>query len=229
MTSQFNIQWAGSPNFKSGRNGKKIIAIVDHITQGLMPGTLSWMQNPSAKASAHYLVTRKGEIYQLVKDEDAAYHAGAVSKPSWPLYDGTNPNYYTLGIEHEGMTGEPLAEIQYQASLWLHQYLIKKHCLQINNNSIIGHYRIDSVNRPNCPGSAFPWDRLFKDLRNEVIDMALETWQKEGGQAAITALVKKGLISNPENWNTEKALAANVPSYLFWIMMNRLVEYKGGK
>lgn len=160
-----------SPNFKPGRNGKKPIAIVDHITAGLMPGCLSWMCNPAAKASAQYLVTRKGEVYQLVKDEDTAYHAGIVNKPSWPLYDGSNPNYYTIGIEHEGYPTEPLTKAQYQATLWLHRQLIAKWGIPVDRDHIIGHYRIDSVNRPNCPGPLFPWDRLFNDLRGDVEDM----------------------------------------------------------
>lgn len=62
---------------------------------------------------------------QLVKDEDAAWHAGGVNKPSWPLYDGTN-HRYTIGIEHEGMPCDGLTEEQYEASLWLHRQLISK-------------------------------------------------------------------------------------------------------
>ena len=162
---EFKIEWVGTPNFREGRGGRKIIAIVDHITAGLMPGCLSWMQNPKAQASAHYLVTRDGRIYQLVKDEDTAWHAGIVNKPSWPLYDRTNPNRYTLGIEHEGLPNEPLAEPQYQATLWLHRQLVNKHGIPVDRDHIIGHYRIDSVNKANCPGPKFPWDRLFADLK----------------------------------------------------------------
>lgn len=32
------IQWAGTSNYSAGRTGKKIIAIVDHITAGSYPG-----------------------------------------------------------------------------------------------------------------------------------------------------------------------------------------------
>lgn len=162
-----NIQWASSPNFTAGRNGKKIIGIVNHITAGLMPGTLSWMRNPAAKASAHYLVTKAGEIYQLVRDEDTAWHAGIVNKPNWPLYDGSNPNRYTIGIEHECMSGGELTEAQYQAALWLHKQLIQKYGLPIDDSRVIGHNRIDSVNRPNDPGPLFPWQRLFADLTGQ--------------------------------------------------------------
>lgn len=184
------------------------------------------MQNPKAQASAHYLVTRSGEIYQLVKDEYAAWHAGWVDKPSWSLYDGTNPNRYTIGIEHEGYPDEELTEVQYQATLQLHKELINKYSIPIDTEHIIGHYRIDSVNRPNCPGPKFPWDRLFDDLRMGVIDVALEKWMIEGGQSAIKELVSKGLISNPDKWSSEEELAKNVPAYLFWIMLNRIVNYK---
>lgn len=157
-----------SPNYRSGRKGKNIIAIVDHQTAGKSPGCISWLCNPSAQASAHYVVTRTGEIHQLVADENTAWHAGAVANPTWCLYDGTNPNYRTIGIEHEcypdvGGDGN-LTEEQYQATLWLHRQLIAKHGIPIDREHIIGHYQIDSVNRPNCPGSAFPWARLMNDL-----------------------------------------------------------------
>jgi N-acetyl-anhydromuramyl-L-alanine amidase AmpD len=173
------IQQALSPNFTKGRRGKKTIAIVDHITAGLYPGTLSWMRNPEAKASANYLVTRTGLILQMVSDEDTSWASGLVVHPNWPLYDGTNPNYYVINIEHEGFQDQGgegnLTELQYQASLWLHKYLIDKHSLPITVDTIIGHYRIDSVNRPNCPGPMFPWKKLFADLQSKgvVEDMKL--------------------------------------------------------
>jgi N-acetyl-anhydromuramyl-L-alanine amidase AmpD len=172
------IKQAYSPNFSIGRNGRLPIAIVNHITAGLMPGTLSWLQNPSAQASAHYLVTKTGEIYQLVADENTAWHAGIVNNPDWPLYDGTNPNRYTIGIEHECLEGGELTEAQYQATLWLHRQLIVKWGIPIDTDHIIGHYRIDSVNRPNDPGPSFPWEKLFLDLKGEG-DMGIPAGAKE--------------------------------------------------
>ncbi len=165
------IHWAPSPNYTSGRRGRKIIAVVNHITAGLMPGTLGWLRNPAAKASAHYLVTKTGVVYQLVKDEDTAWHAGIVNKPSWTLYDGSNPNYYTLGIEHEALAGESLTEVQYLTTLELHRMLVKKHSIPLDRNHIIGHHLLDSVNRKNDPGSGFPWNRLFNDLaQSDTVD-----------------------------------------------------------
>lgn len=174
----FNIEWLGTPNFTPGRKGRRPIAIVNHITAGLMPGCLSWMQNRAAQASAHYLITKGGRIIQLVKDEDTAWHSGAVNRPQWILHDGTNPNRYTIGIEHESK-GEGLTEAQYQATLWLHRQLIAKWGIPVDEDNIIGHYRIDSVNRPNCPGPNFPWGRLFSDLRSDAVVENPADWKQE--------------------------------------------------
>lgn len=161
------IEWAPSPNYTPGRNGRKILAIVCHITAGLMPGCLSWLRNPKAQASAHYLVTKQGQIYQMVRDHDMAWHAGFVNKPHWDLYDGTNPNRYTLGVEFENLSGGELRVPQYLAGVQLISMLCKKHGIPIDTKHIIGHYRIDGVNRPNDPGPQFPWAKIFKDLREE--------------------------------------------------------------
>lgn len=175
----FQIQWHPTQNFSPGRRKygtqtEQVLAIVDHITAGAFPGCLNWLCNPEAKASAHYLITRDGQIFQLVKEGDTAWHAGIINKPNWALYSqlGYNPNRWTIGIEHEEYSGdgEPgLSEIQYQASKWLHQELTAKYNIPKDNEHIVGHYRVDSVDRANCPGPYFPWQRLFNDL-NGVVD-----------------------------------------------------------
>jgi len=166
------IIWKQSPNFSLGRNGKRIIAIVNHITAGAFNGAVAWLSNPASQASAHYVVSKMGEIVQLVAEENRAWHAGMVKNPNWSLYDGTNPNNYTIGIEHEGYDGT-LSELQYQATLWLHKQIITKYGLPADTNHIIGHYRVDSVNRPNCPGPNFPWQRLFTDLTQQSVNIAV--------------------------------------------------------
>jgi len=194
-----NIEFIKSPNYSKGRNGKKIIAICSHITAGQFPGCQNWLCSPKAKASSNYLITRTGKIIQLVKDEDTAWANGGVNKPSWILYDGTNPNRYTISIEHEGYGSNGgdgnLTEQQYQATLWLHRHLINKWNIPIDRNHVIGHYQIDSVNRPNCPGRAFPWDRLMKDLISEVVLEMFKDVEKDRWSAkSIERLNKLGLI-----------------------------------
>ena len=47
------------PNFTKGTKVRKILANINHITAGLAPGCRDWLCNPAAKASAHYLVTKR--------------------------------------------------------------------------------------------------------------------------------------------------------------------------
>lgn len=215
---QFKIIWKPSPNYTKGRRGKKIVGIVNHITAGLMPGTLSWLQNPKAQASAHYLVTKLGDIYQLVKDEDIAWHAGIVNKPSWPLYDGTNPNHITIGIEHECISGGRLTELQYQATLWLHKQLIAKHGIPVDENHIIGHYRTDGKNRPNDPGPDFPWNRLLNDLKGS--EEVPEWKQKIMDRAHSLGLIDKNMHKPDETASKW---------FVLGVILNLYDKLKGGK
>lgn len=208
------IEWAPSPNYRAGRNGRTPIAIVNHITAGLMPGTLSWLKNPAAQASSHYLVTKVGGIYQLVKDEDTAWHAGIVNRPNWSLYDGTNPNSYTLGIEHEAMAGETLTEQQYEATLWLHQQLIAKWRIPIDRDHIIGHYRLDSVNRANDPGPGFPWDRLFNEL---------SATEKPTVNIRIGSIVLDGIMIGNSSYGPIRALSEALGRQVKWWAEENLV------
>lgn len=162
-----------SPNFSS-RHGYSPIAIVDHITAGAYPGCLTWLQNPAAQASAHFIINKAGRTDQLVDLQYAAWHAGIVKNPNWGLYNGKNPNWYTVGIEHECISGGELTELQYQATLALHKYLINLFpAITPDTDHIIGHYRINPVQRPNCPGPNFPWQRLFADLTQQGVNIAI--------------------------------------------------------
>lgn len=82
--------------------------IVAHWTGGSrFDGAMAWLSNPAAKASAHFVVGRGGEIGQLVSVLKTAWHAG---ESSWrlPVPDSTTNhsgttitgiNKYSIGIE----------------------------------------------------------------------------------------------------------------------------------
>ncbi|KAF5037176.1 N-acetylmuramoyl-L-alanine amidase [anaerobic digester metagenome] len=149
--------------------------IVNHITEGLMPGTLAWLENPKAEVSCHYLVTRKGEIYQLADLHHGTWHAVKHSPTAKIVKERSAlANLYTVGIEHEGVhkdTQGRLTAAQYEATLWLHKYIIEqyeatfKEPFLIDRDHILGHYEVDTVNRSiTDPGREFPWEELLTDL-----------------------------------------------------------------
>lgn len=167
-----NIKWIGSPNFglprgTHGRYQHKVVAIVDHIMSGSLLGTDSWFLNSASQASSHFGIGKNGEIHQYVSLDDVSWANGIVNRPNWNLLQsGVNPNYTTITIEHEGDSGDVFTEAQYNSTLALHKWLIAELGIEVNTDTIIGHYRINSVDKANCPGTGFPWDRLFKDLKN---------------------------------------------------------------
>ena len=214
------IETALSPNFRRGRQGYKIVAIVNHITAGLMPATLNWLLNPTAKVSAHYLVTKDGRIIQMVADEDTAFAVGIVNNPTWMLYDGSNPNNYTLSIEHEALAGESLTEQQYQASLALHWMLISKWQIPVDRDHIIGHDRLDSINRRNDPGSKFPWQRLISDLKVKLLEKA----NLAAVNIDLEGQLIDGLIINNRAYAPVKELFGVLGRSVSWDAFTRIVH-----
>jgi len=104
-----NIPFQQTPNYAVGPTKKTVVVL--HFTLGSYGGAVSWLLNANRpnRSSAHFVIGRKeGEITQLVKITDIAWHAGAVSNPNdrakkimLKNLDGTyvNPNQYTIGIE----------------------------------------------------------------------------------------------------------------------------------
>lgn len=168
-----------------------IISIVNHIMEGSLAGTDAYFRNPNSQASTHYGVGKGGLIYQWVRDEDTAWGNGTryytQVTPNWLKNYPYNPNNVTISIEHEGYTGDVLPEAQYQASLWLQKLVIKRYNLPVSRDKIIGHYQVDNLSRPNCPGTGFPFDRLMADLT---------AWDNAGRpDGAVT----EDVIKNPVN------------------------------
>ena len=106
------ITFKQTPNYAKGPSQKK--AVVWHGTLGSYKGSIDWLcktaqqRGDGTVSSAHYVIGRnEGEIIQLVKNEDIAWHAGNVSTPSErfkkiaPISGNKylNPNQWTIGIE----------------------------------------------------------------------------------------------------------------------------------
>lgn len=186
---------------------------------------MEWLCNPKAKASTHYIVTRAGEIYQLVKEGDTAWGNGIVQKPNWKLYEKKhyNPNRYTVSIEHENYTGDGelgLTEAQYQATLYLHRDICLRYGIPVDSEHIVGHYRIDSVDKPNCPGKDFPWARLFKDLKGvEGLDKV---------PIKVKGETFEGIILSDRTWGPVRSILEKLGHKVEWDEKTKTVKIDGG-
>lgn len=101
--------------------------------------------------SPHYLIDRTGKIYQLVSDNNIAYHAGVSQMP-----DGRkNVNNFSLGIELMNTKSDKYTDAQYQTLNNLISALKKKYSIKY----VLGHNQIASDRKTD------PWNFDWKKLK----------------------------------------------------------------
>ncbi|MBI5646901.1 MAG: S8 family serine peptidase [Ignavibacteriae bacterium] len=154
-----------SPHYTRARSGYRPEAVVIHIMAGTLPGTDAWFRNPQSKVSAHYGIGRTGTVHRYVQEADTAWHAGRVHGPTWgglhPAPGGgyVNPNFYTIGIEHEGSADSEWTDAMYEASAALVADICTRWNIPVDRAHIIGHREIYSVK--SCPGTKVDLERLI--------------------------------------------------------------------
>ncbi len=131
-----------SPNFFKGH--KKRLAVVLHVSGGTISSMDSWFSTPKSQVSAHYGISKTGEIHQYVSEDNSSWAVGVVKKPTWKLLPKDNPNYYTISIEHEGFKNTMWTNAMEKASNQLVMDICKRNNIPIDREHIIGHYEIDN-------------------------------------------------------------------------------------
>lgn len=156
----------GSPHFMDGRKHYKPEAVVIHIAQGSRSAVDSWFNNPASQVSAHYLVCTDGAVHQYVHERDTAWHAGRVHNATWagvkrgPTGVPINPNYYTVGVEHEGKTGVPFTDAMMLRSAELLHDIATRWSIPLDRAHVVGHHEIYAL-KPFCPGDGVDLDKLI--------------------------------------------------------------------
>ena len=155
-------------NFRKGRPSPYLpIAIVIHIMDGTLRGTDQWFNDPASKVSAHYGIGRKGEVHQYVDESDTAFHAGIVVNPASALVKArpsVNPNYYTIGIEHEGRRSDPWTDVQLQTSILLVAQVALRWRIPLDRDHVLKHHEIRQSKT--CPGDWINVDDLVTQVRD---------------------------------------------------------------
>ena len=128
--------------------------------QRFFTNTLDWAAHPyfetirGLKVSAHFFITRAGELWQFVSVKNRAWHAGE------SFYRGRNNcNDDSVGIELEGLDGGSFEHAQYESLSALCAALLQK----VPILYIAGHEHI-APGRKQDPGTGFDWLRLQSSL-----------------------------------------------------------------
>src|SRR5215472_4912721 len=140
-------------NFQPGRPlNFKPEAIVIHIAVGSLKSVDAQFNDPNSHVSAHYCVAKTGAVHQYVKETDSAFHAGIVVNPTWSLLKpDVNPNFYTIGIEHEGLPDDVWPDAQIDTSAALVGEIAQCWGIPLDDQHVIRHHQIRASKT--CPGT----------------------------------------------------------------------------
>jgi len=144
-------QWVPSNNHEP----RRAVVIVIHATeQKSAEASLDTLRsrNQGGRVSAHYLVGRDGRIYQLVKEQRRAWHAGG---GSWGTIADLNSTSIGIELDNDGASDFPPAQMA--ALLVLLADLCDR--LEIPRTQVIGHADLAPW-RKSDPGPRFPWGQL---------------------------------------------------------------------
>ncbi len=144
-------QWVASPN----EEPRRPVLIVIHATeQNGVARSLHTLRtgNRGGPVSAHYLVGREGDLYQLVADERRAWHAGS---GRWGTITDLNSGSIGIELDNDGSADFPQAQIDTLLRL------LEDLCTRLNipRRQIIAHSDL-APTRKRDPNARFPWHTL---------------------------------------------------------------------
>jgi N-acetylmuramoyl-L-alanine amidase len=151
--------WCPAVNFEPRRDGRAPSILLLHYT-GLDTAerALHWLCVEESRVSCHYLIDERGRIFQMVREEFRAWHAG---EAFWA--GETDVNSASIGIEiHNPGHSEnypEFPEIQMRAVEALALDIVKRH--GIAPERVLGHSDV-APRRKRDPGEKFDWARLAK-------------------------------------------------------------------
>lgn len=226
---------ASSENFTvAHRPLTAIHFIVIHVTEGPFGGTVAWLRDPRAHASANYVVSRSGQVQELVPLHDIAWQAG-----NWAV------NKQSIGIENVGYTDSPagFTRPEYVAAAKIAAAVARRALMPIDRQHIIGHYQVPDPNDPlqgggidghTDPGPYWHW-RYFMRLverfaypqrwwRAKHVGLSIRSSTLYGGQVVAGRVPWRAQVGGPV-----RRVAFLVDGKVRWIDHVAPYAYAGGR
>src|SRR3954464_1160320 len=195
---------AALTNYTQAKRSENAIRfIIIHVSEGSFPGTVTWLRDPKAHASANFVVGRKGQVQQLVPLHDIAWHAG-----NWAY------NVRSVGIENEGFTDDPagFTNAEYRSAARLAAVIARRSLIPIDRRHIIGHYQVPDPNDPlqgggidghTDPGKFWHWNLFMKLVRADAFPERALKRRHVGMQVESSTLYGGQLIAGSVPWRAK--------------------------
>lgn len=144
-----------SPNFGERKDGLVPTIVVVHYTAMADPeAALLRLCDPSSEVSAHYLITRQGDVIRMVDETKRAWHAG---NGEWRGLGDVNSR--SIGIELDNAGDHPFSNPLMNALEHLLRDVRTRWTIDAAN--VIGHSDM-APGRKSDPGPRFDWARLAR-------------------------------------------------------------------
>jgi hypothetical protein len=107
------VPYLGPPdgNWSGGGIVRPPNGVVVHIAEGSYQGTIGWQRNPAARVSSYFVVSRAGDIAQMLDLDVMAWTQGA-GNPTW------------IGVENEGFHTQAFTDAQAQANARIFAWVV---------------------------------------------------------------------------------------------------------
>ena len=160
-----------SPNHGPRRDGARPDLIVIHYTaMTSAEAALERLCDPAAQVSAHYLISERGTVWQMVPEHLRAWHAGA---GRWGRVRDVNSR--SIGIELANTGAHPFPAPQMAALRGLMRGIMAR--WPIPPERVIAHSDMAPA-RKSDPGPRFDWRALARE--------GLSVWSDAPGRDAAT-------------------------------------------
>lgn len=167
-----------------------IEGIVSHSMEGFRAGAYSVLDDPNRRSSWTFSVyqAQNSPSEQHYPLESVTWHAGT--------FDG---NVLYVGIEHEGVKGQPLTDWQVDQTVKIQKAILDL-CPKVQPVRKVGLWEHKEVGLTSCPNDRIPWERIVPALTEEETDMkAIVIINSKGTQAMLAADGRKYPIGSQKH------------------------------
>ena len=155
------------------RTGKGAVL---HSMEGPLSAALGELDKLDRRASWHFSNPKSGPLLQHYETEAPTWHAGYQANCAY------------IGVEHEGVAGQPLTEVQVANDVALLRWLAQ----QEDWPSFSRHVTLWEHNefmQTSCPSGRIPWARIIADLENDMSEQEKIELSLRKAAAGLTKLL----------------------------------------
>lgn len=141
-----------------GRTTNSVRGVVCHSMEGYAEAALAEVKDASMPLSWHFSVLEDGTVWQHYPLNAICWHGG-----NQPI------NESLIGIEHEGVKGVPLTDVQLASSIALVDWIAgqggwtpQRHVTLFEHNEVVTLYT-PNAGPTACPNGRIPWEQYVED------------------------------------------------------------------